>query len=194
MKKTLLTLVSAVAISGMMTAQTFTCSTTQYPSSTTTISSTAPTTITSCNFAGEYSVNNFTATGNYQIQVTGGTGNYITFTDNSNNIIAQGNSPLLVNVTTTGLYRIHINTNNTCGTESSCRTTVVKPVSIFTCSTTQYPTGTVNISSTSATTVTGCNYAGEYSVNNFTATGVYTISATGGTNNYITLQIIVMLF
>lgn len=188
MKKVLLALASAVtATTGVMTAQTFTCSTTQYPTSTKTISSTAPTTITTCNYAGEYSVDNFTATGVYQISATGGSSNYITLTDNTNNIILQGNSPITATISSTGLYRIHINTNNSCGTENSCRTTVVSPVNIFTCSTTQNPLTTTTISSTAPTTITTCNNAGEYSVNNFTATGVYTISATGGSANYITI-------
>ncbi len=186
MKKILLTTTGLIATIGWMTAQTFTCSTTQYPTSTQTISSTAPTTITTCNYAGEYSVNNFTATGVYTISSTGGSGNYLTFTDNSNNIILQGNSPLTVTVSSTGLYRIHINTNNACGTENACRTVIVGLVNTFTCSTAQYPTSTQTISSTAPTTITTCNYAGEYSVNNFTATGVYTISATGGSANYIT--------
>ncbi len=188
MKKVLLALASAVtATTGVMTAQTFTCSTTQYPTSTKTISSTAPTTITTCNYAGEYSVDNFTATGVYQIIATGGSSNYITLTDNTNNIILQGNSPITATISSTGLYRIHINTNNSCGTENSCRTTVVSPVNIFTCSTTQNPLTTTTISSTAPTTITTCNNAGEYSVNNFTATGAYTISATGGSANYITI-------
>ncbi|GAB4202358.1 MAG: hypothetical protein Fur0023_08180 [Bacteroidia bacterium] len=186
MKKLLLTTTGLIATIGWTTAQTFTCPTSQYPSTTQTISSTAPTTITTCNFAGEYSVNNFTATGVYTISSTGGSGNYLTFTDNSNNIILQGNSPLTVTVSSTGLYRIHINTDNACGTETTCRTVIVGLVNTFTCPTTQNPSTTTTISSTAPTTITTCNYAGEYSVNNFTATGVYTISSTGGSGNYLT--------
>jgi len=168
-------------------AQTFTCSTNQFPSSTITISSTGPTTITTCNYAGEYSVNNFTTTGVYTISVSGGSANYITFTDNSNNIIAQGNSPLTVTVTSTGLYRIHINTDNSCGTENTCRTTVVSPQPAGPCIQTYlFPSSTVTVNANNTTTISTCNYAGDYSVLNFTATGVYEISSTGGSGNYIT--------
>ena len=129
MKKKILQLINGamLALSVHAGAQTFTCSTTQNPPFIVTVSSTDPTTITACNYAGEYSVNDFTTTGVYTVDVSGGSANYVTFTDNSDNIIAQGNSPLTVTVTSSGLYRIHINTDNACGTENVCRTTVIIP-------------------------------------------------------------------
>ncbi|GIV26726.1 MAG: hypothetical protein KatS3mg027_0540 [Bacteroidia bacterium] len=158
--------------------------TSQNPSSTVTIAGTGTTNVTNCNYAGEYAVLNFTATGQYSINATGGSGNFITFTDNTNNILASGNSPLVVNITSTGLYRYHLNTDAACGTDATCHNVdVIKSPCI---NTSQYPSNTTTISSTAPTTITTCNYAGEYSVNNFTATGVYTISSTGGSGNYIT--------
>src|SRR5690606_3197103 len=45
----------------------------------------------------------------------------LTFTDESNNVIAFGTTPLDVTVNTTGVYRLHIHTDSSCGTASSCR-------------------------------------------------------------------------
>ncbi len=56
--------------------------------------------------------------------------------------------------------------------------------------TVQHPANTVNISGSSlaVTNVISCSNAGEYSVDSFTATGVYTITSTGGSGNYITVK------
>ncbi len=161
----------------------------QFPSGTVTINSTSPTTVTTCNFAGDYAVLNFTATGIYTIDVTGGSGNHLTFTDNANSPIVWGNAPLSVTITAPGVYNCHISTDAACGTESACRTTVITP-SVAPPSgcinTTQNPSSTVTIAGTGTTNVTACNYAGEYAVLNFTATGQYNINATGGSGNFIT--------
>lgn len=49
---------------------------------------------------------------------------------------------------------------------------------------TQYPSGTISINATAGATtnVTGCNFGGEYSVNSFTATGVYSITSSFATD------------
>lgn len=101
---------------------------TQYPSATTNINSTPGTsvTVTTCNFGGEFSVNNFTATGTYTIDGTGGLGNYFTVTDNLDNPVSGGfgSSVLSVNIPSVGLYRVHITTSAApaCGTDASCHT------------------------------------------------------------------------
>ena len=152
--------------------------TTQYPSGTVAIASTGTTTVTTCNFAGEYSVLNFTAAGAYNFNSTG-VGNYLTVTDNLNNPLGAGYALLGVVIPSVGVYRCHISLSPTCGTNATCHNVTVSSAT-FCNSASQYPTGTVNIANTGTTTVTTCNFGGEYSVNNFSATGVYTINATGG--------------
>lgn len=93
----------------------------QFPTTTTTsIAYTGTTNITTCNYAGEYSVNNFTATGTYTVISTGGAGNFLNITSNSNAPLTSGNSPLAVTIPSVGLYRIHIMTNSSCGTDATC--------------------------------------------------------------------------
>ncbi len=160
--------------------------TTQYPSGTVAIASTGTTTVTTCNFAGEYSVLNFTAAGAYNFNSTG-VGNYLTVTDNLNNPLGAGYALLGVVIPSVGVYRCHISLSPTCGTNATCHNVTVSSAT-FCNSASQYPTGTVNIANTGTTTVTTCNFGGEYSVNNFSATGVYTINATGGAGNYFTVK------
>lgn len=162
--------------------------TSQYPSSTVTIATTGTTNVTGCNYAGEYSVNDFTAAGTYYFSSVGGTGNYLTITDNSNNPVGSGYSLLGVVIPSVGIYRTHISTSAvTCGTATGCRSVDIYSTS-FCNNTTQYPNSTVNVANSGTTVVTGCNYGGEYSVNNFTAAGVYTVEATGGSGNYVTVK------
>ncbi|WP_317897595.1 T9SS type A sorting domain-containing protein [Aurantibacillus circumpalustris] len=161
--------------------------TSQYPSGTIPIAQTGSTTVTGCNFGGEYSVNNFTTVGSYTVSATGGTGNYLTITDNSNNVIVSGVAPLAVTIPSVGLYRIHVSINSSCGTDGSCHTIIVNRVLPPCIQTSQYPSGTVPISQTGTTNVTGCNFGGEYSVNSFTAIGGYTLDATGGVGNFLTI-------
>ncbi len=159
----------------------------QYPSTTIGIASTGTTNITTCNYAGEYSVLNFTAAGSYNFNATGGAGNYLTITDNANNPVGSGYSLLGVVIPSVGIYRCHVSLSPGCGTDATCHNVSVSSAT-FCNSTSQYPTSTINVASSGTTNVTTCNYGGEYSVNNFTATGVYTITATGGTGNWVTVK------
>jgi hypothetical protein len=99
----------------------------QYPSSTVTIMTNTPTSISSCNFAGDYAVLDFPTAGTYTLVSTGGSGNYITFTDTSNNPIATGNSPLVINISTPGIYYMHISLDIYCTTDNICHTTYIQP-------------------------------------------------------------------
>ncbi|MEO6301973.1 MAG: GEVED domain-containing protein [Bacteroidia bacterium] len=159
----------------------------QYPSGTVNIASTATTNITTCNFAGEYSVLNFTAAGAYNFSATGGAGNYLTITDNSNNPIGAGYALLGVVIPSVGVYRCHVSLSPGCGTDASCHNVAVSAAA-FCSSASQYPSGTISIANTGITTITTCNFGGEYSVDSFTATGIYTVNATGGAGNYITVK------
>ncbi len=97
-------------------------STSQYPGGTLSISAApgATTNITTCNYGGEYSVDSFTNAGNYSI-TSNITTDFITVTDNSNNILTSGITPLSISIPSVGIYRIHISTNTLCGTASVCR-------------------------------------------------------------------------
>ncbi|MBL7913008.1 MAG: T9SS type A sorting domain-containing protein [Bacteroidia bacterium] len=159
----------------------------QYPSGTVAIAGTGTTTVTSCNYGGEFSVNNFTAVGSYTVNATGGTGNYVTVTNSANIVVLSGAVPLAVTIPSVGIYRIHLSTNAACGTDATCHTVTVARVLPPCISTVQYPSVTTTIANSGTTPITTCNYGGEYSVNSFTATGTYTVNSTGGTGNYITV-------
>lgn len=158
----------------------------QYPTSfTVAIASTGSTQIETCNYAGDYAPISISSTGSYVFYASGST--YITVTDNSNNPIGSGWSPLGLVISASGNYRVHYSTGPGCGTASSCLTTGVAAASFCTGSS-QYPSNTININSSGNTQVTTCNYAGEYSVNNFTLAGQYTVTGTGGSGSYFTVK------
>lgn len=82
----------------------------------------AVTTITTCNFGGEYATVTLNTVGSYEFTSSVAT-DYLTFTDASNNVIAAGLTPLQATITAGGTYRLHVNTDANCGTNFSCRTT-----------------------------------------------------------------------
>ncbi len=71
-------------------------------------------------WAGEFVPTTFNDDGIYEIGSTIAT-DFITVTDASNNVIDFGLQPLTVSIPTTGLYRIHIASNSSCGTGSPGR-------------------------------------------------------------------------
>lgn len=106
-------------------------STTQFPASSTIAVNGTPgtsVTVTTCNYGGEYSVDNFTATGVYTISSSIAT-DYLTVTDNANNVVAGafGLTVLSVNIPSVGIYRVHVAASAppTCGAQSSCRTIII---------------------------------------------------------------------
>lgn len=153
----------------------------------TTASSTGTVNATTCAYGGEYSLFTFTSTGNYVFIGTGGAGNFLTITDNSNNVIGFGFSPLAVAIPSTGVYRSHVSVNASCGTDSQCHTLSVGPVNTCT-SLSQYGSATVNSATGFTTTVTTCQYGGEFSVVTFTSLGTYTVNGTGPVGNYFTIK------
>lgn len=150
--------------------------TSQWPTGTVTIASTGTTNVVTNNWAGEYSINNFVAAGIYSISAVGGSSNYLTITDNNNNPIGSGYSIVGVVIPSAGLYRIHVSTGTGCGTESISRSVNVWPAAGSCTNSTQYPGSTVGIASLGNTTLTTCNWGGDYAVTSFTAAGIYTIS------------------
>jgi hypothetical protein len=150
-----------------------------------TANSTGTVNLTTCAFAGEYSTVTVTLATSYIFNSTGGAGNFITITNNANAVLTSGYAPLGVVIPSVGVYRAHVSTNTACGTESACRTISVAGATFCT-SPTQFGSATIN--SVGNTTVTTCQFGGEFSVNTFTSTGVFTVTSTGGTGNYLTVK------
>ena len=88
------------------------------------------TTLTTCAYAGEYSpISGVAASTNYQSTSSIGT-DFITIRQGTSGgpVIASGTTPLNWTSTVAGTYYAHVNTNSSCGTQSSCRTTAVTHV------------------------------------------------------------------
>ncbi|MBK7410629.1 MAG: hypothetical protein IPJ40_22760 [Saprospirales bacterium] len=87
-------------------------------------------TITTCNFGGEYAtINNAQAGASYQF--TGSNNSFLTVHQGtpSGAVLGFGFSPITVTVTATGPVYLHVNTDASCGTDFTCRTTTVQCMS-----------------------------------------------------------------
>ncbi len=123
-----------------------------------------------CNYGGEYAPITFSVTGVFSFSTNVAT-DYITITDNSNNIVAFGLTPLMsVNIPSVGVYRFHISASGppACTTQNTCRSSVVfvplpnctgaptagtVPASFSIC-----PNSSAVITATGATAATGITY------------------------------------
>ncbi|MBC7695884.1 MAG: T9SS type A sorting domain-containing protein [Burkholderiales bacterium] len=131
-------------------------------------------TISTCNYASEYGEIIFNSVGTYTFNSSVGT-DFLTLTTAANAIIASGPAPLLVTIPSTGGYRLHVNTDASCGTQSTCRITT------YSCASTtsvgcinSSPFGSATISSCASGTITTCNWAIEYSELTFSTAGSFT--------------------
>jgi hypothetical protein len=151
-----------------------------------------PTTISACNFQGEYStITSVVAGSTYQVSA-GACGGYITVRQNTFNgpVVAQGASPLTFAAPAAGTYFVHYNTNAACGTASICCNTTIA------CTSCSGPVGCVNsipyatvLAPTSNTPITidGCSFQTEYSTINGVVAGTsYSIGSSCG--GYITVR------
>ncbi len=125
-----------------------------YPFATTTLdqTTTTPVTISTCNSTTEYSVVQVNFPGVYAFTVTrnsSGTPGYVTLTDDLNNVIAHGPSPLQASIPGTGQYRTHWTDDAACNGSSTCFTTMAVFSSSLGCIPPQGITAT-GITSTSA--------------------------------------------
>ncbi len=125
---------AALVCLGINQTQAQCISPTQYPSATITINAVggSTTNVTTCNYGGEYSVDNFPSAGVYTITSSVGT-DYITVTAGLTSTVslAQGLTSLTVNIPASGIYRIHIAAAGppACTAQSSCRTiSVITPI------------------------------------------------------------------
>jgi hypothetical protein len=154
------------------------------------ITVTAPTSniqleISACTYAGEYNTINSAVSGRtYQFSSSIGT-DWLVLTDASNNILASGTSPINWTATFNGTVRLHVSTNNLCGTQNSCRATYVNCTSCPAALCIQ-PTAyaTVDAPSNSLPLDIGpCTFAGDYNTINLIVSGrTYQFSSSVGTD------------
>jgi hypothetical protein len=178
---------AALVCLGINQAQAQCITTSQYPSGTITINAVAgsTTTVTTCNFGGEYSVDNFPSAGVFTITSSIPT-DYITVTAGlvSTVSIAQGVTNLTVNIPAAGLYRIHIAAAGppACTAQSSCRTVnvltpnvpCVAPVASTITATTPLACPGSTVSFASNVTYTGAVISYQWNTSTVSATGPFT--------------------
>ena len=124
------------------------------------------TTISTCSFAGEYSIVTGAVTGQTLQFTSSVSTDWITVHSGTFNgpIIAFGQTPLTFVNTFTGTIFPHWSTNNACGTQSACRTTTVQCTNCTStgCTfTTAFGSGAIDPLGT-VTTISSCSWAGEY--------------------------------
>ena len=147
-----------------------------------------PLTISTCTYAGEYNtINNLITGQTYEFNSSVG-GDWLVLTDASNNILTSGTAPLNWTANFNGTVRLHVSTNNLCGTQSVCRTTSV------TCTSCVPPPPGPCIQSTAFATVSApinptpliissCTYASEYNtITNVVIGRTYEFSSSVGTD------------
>jgi hypothetical protein len=87
---------------------------------------TAPITISTCTWAGEYNTINNVVSGQTYIFTSSFSTDWLVLTDALNNVLAQGTTPLTWTATFNGTVRLHVSANSSCATQSSCRVTTVQ--------------------------------------------------------------------
>jgi hypothetical protein len=123
--------------------------------------------ISTCSYAGEYSTISGAVSGQTLRFTSSVATDYITVRSGSAGgaIVAQGTTPLVFTNTFTGTLYAHWNTNSSCGTQSSCRTTAVECTSCV-------PAAPANDLVANATTIT-CGSTTAGTTVNATSTGTY---------------------
>lgn len=160
--------------------------TTQFGSLTVSGQTTSPTNISTCVFTNEFSAITVDDPGQYEFTISLSDG-YLTFTDESNTVIAHGATPLSVPLSDTGTYRLHYAANASCGHESGCRTSTAQYVGPVGCiRNTRFGSLTISDQTTSPTNISTCVFTNEYSTITVNDPGQYefTINIAGG---YLTL-------
>ncbi len=165
---------------------------TNYPTGVLTITNSCdgitPTLIATDSYAGDYYNMNVTAGQTYKYTSSVATDFYTLSTDNGLTAVASGTQPLTWVSTVTGVLRVHINTNITCGTQNTNRTTTV--ICGAPClNGALYPAATYSPATCDGTTVNQIaddSWAGEYSNVSVFSTNSYTFSSSVATD-YITI-------
>ena len=144
-------------------------------------------TISTCNYASEYSELTFNTVGTYTFNSSVAT-DFLTLTTSANAVITSGSAPLVASIPSNGGYRLHVSTNSSCGTQNVCRVTTYACGSATTtggCISTS-PYGSATITACSPGTITTCNWGGEYSQLDIGVTGFFTFYSSN-TTDYLTL-------
>lgn len=144
--------------------------------------------VSQVSWAGDYFNVNVTSGQTYKFTSSVATDFYTISTDGDLTSAASGTQPLTWVSTVTGVIRVHINTNITCGTENEDRTTgIICGVPCLNGG--LYPNATYTPATCDGTTVNVVatdSYAGEYSNIQMFSTNSYTISSSIATD-YITV-------
>ena len=147
------------------------------------------TTVAACHTANSYStVTSVAASTSYTV-TSATTTDWVTIRQGTAGgaIIASGASPLTFNSTVAGTYFIHINTNSSCATAGTCRNLSIRR-NIPACTNSSL-FGTVAAPINGATsTITTCNYAGEYNEITAVAAATTYISSSSVATDYITVR------
>jgi hypothetical protein len=140
-------------------------------------------TISTCNYASEYSSLTFNTIGTYTFNSSVPT-DYLTLTTTASVVIASGYAPLVTSIPIVGAYRLHVSTNAACGTQNVCRVTTYACGAVSTATGCISPTayGTATINACASGTITTCNYGGEYSQLTLGTTGMFTFYSSNPTD------------
>lgn len=134
------------------------------------------TTISTCNYAGERATINNAVAGNSYTFTSSVAADYLTVRQGTpgGTVLGCGVSPLVVTATANGPIYLHINTNSSCGSQNSCRTTRVS------CSSCAGPVVPANDNCANAATIT-CGQTVTGSTSFATVDGPSTNCASGST-------------
>lgn len=130
--------------------------------------------ITSCNYAGEYATVTLSGAGTWTFSSSVST-DYLTVTTTANVGIDSGTASVTVISTGAATVRLHVNTNSSCGTQSSCRSTYVTLEPCL--SSSAYGSLTASATTFNLQTIDNCNYAGEYATVTLPSGGLWTFSS-----------------
>jgi len=159
-------------------------------------SATAPTgggsvTISTCNYASEYAPIYSVVAGATYIATSSVTTDFITVRQGTYNgaVIAYGTTPLTWTATVAGTYYIHYNTNSSCGTQGSCRTTTIINEVSSRLNTSQYPSSCVTAPiNGNTTTISFAQWASKYNCITGALAGESYISSTSTSTDFITVR------
>jgi hypothetical protein len=129
--------------------------------------------ITTCQYGGEFAPITSVAAAAVYTCASSVVTDYITIRQGTSGgpVIAFGPTPLTWTATVAGTYYMHTNTNISCGTQATCRTTNIgRPTPPNCTNASAFGSGTAPIPGNSLT-ITTCNYAGEYATLNSVVAG-----------------------
>ncbi|TVR40324.1 MAG: hypothetical protein EA392_04150, partial [Cryomorphaceae bacterium] len=145
-----------------------------------------PVNISTCVFAGNYNtVDDIVAGQTYEFTSSVST-DWLLLTDEANNLLTEGTTPISWTATYSGTVRLHISTNANCGTEGLCRTTTVA------CTSCPTPDGCIHNTAfgdavaptdDAPLEITNCIFPGEYNTITAVVSGeTYQFSSSTGTD------------